>query len=163
MMAAAVLCRIAPACMGAHALRPARRALSLARAAVGSLSIPGVRPPPSLLVANRPSWRLYSSDANTVRTLGDAEERILKVLGTFDKVDPKALSISTPFVKLGLDSLDTVEFMIAVEEEFHMEIPDAVADKVQTPAEVAKYVFEKLFPHKETPAYKKDSYSEADH
>ncbi len=160
MVVAAALGRIAAACMAGAPVHPTRRALSLLSRAAAAL--PRARPLPSPSVASRPAWRLYSSDANTVRTLGDAEERILKVLRTFDKVDPKALSISTPFVKLGLDSLDTVEFMIAVEEEFHMEIPDAVADKVQTPAEVAKYVFAKLFPHKETPAYKVDSYSEAD-
>lgn len=42
---------------------------------------------------------------------------------------------------LGLDSLDVVEVMIAVEEEFQMEIPDEVADKCATPKDAAEYVF----------------------
>lgn len=42
---------------------------------------------------------------------------------------------------LGLDSLDVVEVMIAVEEEFQMEIPDEVADKCSTPKDAAEYVF----------------------
>ena len=78
----------------------------------------------------------------------EAENRVLSVLKYFDKIDTAKLSIDTPFTQLGLDSLDVVEVMIALEEEFHMEIPDAVADKVQTPKEIAQYVYEFLNPHK---------------
>lgn len=76
----------------------------------------------------------------------EAEERVLSVLKKFDKVDTTKLSLSAPFTQLGLDSLDVVEVMIALEEEFHMEIPDAVADKVQTPQEVAQYIYDFLNP-----------------
>jgi len=37
--------------------------------------------------------------------------------------------------------------MIAIEEEFHMEIPDEVADKVTTPKEAADYVYEHQSAH----------------
>lgn len=78
----------------------------------------------------------------------EAEERVLAVLRKFDKVDSTKLSLTTPFTQLGLDSLDVVEVMIALEEEFHMEIPDAVADKVQTSQEVADYIYGFLNPPK---------------
>lgn len=42
---------------------------------------------------------------------------------------------------LGLDSLDVVEVMIAMEEEFQLEIPDEVADKCSTPRDAAEYIF----------------------
>jgi acyl carrier protein len=41
---------------------------------------------------------------------------------------------------LGADSLDTVELVMALEEEFGMEIPDEDAEKITTVGEAAKYV-----------------------
>lgn len=39
-----------------------------------------------------------------------------------------------------------VEVIIAMEEEFHMEIPDAVADNIKTPTEAAEYIYTQLHP-----------------
>lgn len=41
---------------------------------------------------------------------------------------------------LSLDSLDRVELVMAIEEEFTVEIPDAEADKLKSCADFAKYV-----------------------
>jgi len=41
---------------------------------------------------------------------------------------------------LGLDSLDTVEVVMAIEEEFAIEIPDADADKILSCADAIKYL-----------------------
>ena len=41
---------------------------------------------------------------------------------------------------LGADSLDTVELVMALEEEFGLEIPDEEAEKLQTVGDVIKYV-----------------------
>lgn len=54
--------------------------------------------------------------------------------------------LNTEWVQMGLDSLDVVEVMIALEEEFHMEIPDAVADSAKTPKEIAKYIYDFIYP-----------------
>lgn len=89
-----------------------------------------------------------------------AEERVLGVLKKNDKVDVQKLNLATPFTQLGLDSLDVVEVMIALEDEFHLEIPDAVADKVQTPKEIAQYIYEFLSPHRSPGSAKADNYSE---
>lgn len=90
-----------------------------------------------------------------------AEERVLGILKKNDKVDVQKLSLNTPFTQLGLDSLDVVEVMIALEDEFHLEIPDVVADKVQTPKEIAQYIYDFLNPQKSTiSSSKTDHYSE---
>jgi NADH dehydrogenase (ubiquinone) 1 alpha/beta subcomplex 1 len=41
---------------------------------------------------------------------------------------------------LGLDSLDAVEVVMALEEEFSVEIPDAEADKITSVAEAVSYL-----------------------
>ena len=43
---------------------------------------------------------------------------------------------------LGADSLDTVELVMALEEEFGIEIPDEDAEKIQTVGDVQKYIEE---------------------
>jgi len=45
---------------------------------------------------------------------------------------------------LGADSLDTVEVVMALEEEFGIEIPDEEAEKITTVGEAVKYIEEKL-------------------
>lgn len=44
---------------------------------------------------------------------------------------------------LGADSLDTVELVMALEEEFSIEIPDEDAEKMKTVGDAAKYIEEK--------------------
>ena len=55
-----------------------------------------------------------------------------------DQVTPEAKFIED----LGADSLDTVELVMALEEEFGAEIPDEDAEKLQTVGDVIKYVEE---------------------
>ena len=58
---------------------------------------------------------------------------MLEVLKGFEKVDVGKLGPAAHFKNdLGLDSLDTVEVVMAVEEEFAIEIPDAEAEKIQS-------------------------------
>merc|ERR1711861_96229 len=61
----------------------------------------------------------------------EVEERVLSVLSGFEKVESANLTPTSHFKNdLGLDSLDTVEVVMAVEEEFAIEIPDAEAEKI---------------------------------
>jgi len=55
-----------------------------------------------------------------------------------DQVTPEAKFIED----LGADSLDTVELVMALEEEFGVEIPDEEAEKLQNVGDVLKYVEE---------------------
>ncbi|KAL5714017.1 Acyl carrier protein 2 [Ranunculus cassubicifolius] len=59
--------------------------------------------------------------------------RIVTVVKNFQKVDPSKVTPTAHFQNdLGLDSLDTVEIVMALEEEFGFEIPDNEADKINS-------------------------------
>ncbi|QLQ79909.1 hypothetical protein HG537_0C05580 [Torulaspora globosa] len=68
--------------------------------------------------------------------------RVIDVIKAFDKT--AAASEVTPqtyFHKdLGLDSLDTVELLVAIEEEFDIEIPDKIADELKSVGETVDYI-----------------------
>ena len=56
-----------------------------------------------------------------------------------DQVKPEAQFVND----LGADSLDTVELIMALEEEFDVEIPDEKAEKIKTVGEAISYIQEK--------------------
>ncbi|MBI4550041.1 MAG: acyl carrier protein [Candidatus Omnitrophica bacterium] len=67
-------------------------------------------------------------------------EIIVEQLG----VKPEEVTTEASFVDdLGADSLDTVELVMALEEEFGIEIPDEDAEKIQTVGDAVKYIEEK--------------------
>ncbi|SCV04802.1 LANO_0G12508g1_1 [Lachancea nothofagi CBS 11611] len=82
--------------------------------------------------------RLYSSSLNK----DEISTRIIDVVKAFDKTTASAqVTNETHFAKdLGLDSLDTVELLVAIEEEFDIEIPDKVADEIKSVGEAVKYI-----------------------
>ncbi|MCE9500313.1 MAG: acyl carrier protein [Leptospira sp.] len=56
-------------------------------------------------------------------------------------VDESEVTPEAHFIDdLGADSLDTVELVMALEEEFGIEISDEDAEKIQTVGDVAKYI-----------------------
>jgi len=58
-------------------------------------------------------------------------------------VDVDEVTTEASFVDdLGADSLDTVELVMALEEEFGLEIPDEDAEKISTVADAIKYIEE---------------------
>ncbi|KDE09022.1 NADH dehydrogenase (ubiquinone) 1 alpha/beta subcomplex 1 [Microbotryum lychnidis-dioicae p1A1 Lamole] len=67
--------------------------------------------------------------------------RVLDVLGSFEKVDGTKVTETASFTNdLGLDSLDAVEVVMAIEEEFSIEIPDEDADRITTVGEAIDYI-----------------------
>ncbi|KAB2044235.1 Acyl carrier 2, mitochondrial -like protein [Gossypium arboreum] len=63
----------------------------------------------------------------------EVTDRVVSVVKNFQKVDPSKVTPNAHFQNdLGLDSLDTVEVVMALEEEFGFEIPDNEADKIST-------------------------------
>lgn len=59
--------------------------------------------------------------------------------------DTDTITTETTFIDdLGADSLDIVELIMALEEEFDMEIPDADAEKVVTVGDVVEYIKENV-------------------
>ncbi|XP_076889934.1 acyl carrier protein 1, mitochondrial-like [Bidens hawaiensis] len=96
---------------------------------------------------------LWLTHRTTVRSMSSHDDhlektqvidRILDIVKTFPKVDPIFFSV-TPEVHfqkdLGLDSLDNVEIIMAIEEEFKLEIPDKEADKIDSCALAIEYVY----------------------
>lgn len=54
------------------------------------------------------------------------------------------LSLDSHFIQdLGLDSLDHVEVIMAMEDEFGFEIPDNEAEKLSRPSDIVKYISER--------------------
>ncbi|KAF2233023.1 acyl carrier protein [Viridothelium virens] len=84
--------------------------------------------------------RCYS--AGGALTKDEITGRILDLLKNFDKVqDASKLSPSSHFTNdLGLDSLDTVEVVMAIEEEFSIEIPDKEADAIHSVDKAVDYI-----------------------
>ena len=67
------------------------------------------------------------------------KETIIEHLGVADT----AVTTEASFIDdLGADSLDIVELIMALEEEFDMEIPDADAEKIVTVGDVVEYIRE---------------------
>ncbi|XP_047975369.1 acyl carrier protein 1, mitochondrial-like [Salvia hispanica] len=63
----------------------------------------------------------------------DKQAVIDRVLDLVKSVDPSKVTPDVHFQKdLGLDSLDTVEIVMALEEEFKLEIPDKEVDKIDS-------------------------------
>ncbi|KAG8985275.1 hypothetical protein FRB90_004848 [Tulasnella sp. 427] len=98
---------------------------------------------PRVQVSRRPQlWsnqRFYSAAGALSKE--DVTARILDVLKSFEKVDAVKLTPTSSFAEdLGLDSLDSVEVVMAVEEEFAIEIPDAEADEIKTVQQAIDYI-----------------------
>jgi len=76
-----------------------------------------------------------------VASKSDIESRVLAVCKAFDRITADKVSVDSHFINdLGLDSLDHVEVIMAVEDEFGFEIPDEHAEKLLTPGKIAQYV-----------------------
>lgn len=66
---------------------------------------------------------------------------MITVVSNFEKVEASKVTATAKFKEdLDLDSLDAVEVVMAVEEEFGIEIPDSEADKIWSVAEAVAYV-----------------------
>lgn len=69
------------------------------------------------------------------------QERVVDVIAEKLRVEKDKIVEGASFVDdLGADSLDTVELVLALEEEFNVEIPDDAAEKIQTVADAIAYI-----------------------
>ncbi|KAG1881754.1 acyl carrier protein [Suillus tomentosus] len=112
--------------------------MSFTRLALRSVT----RARPVLASSSRRTWVFranYSAPAGLSKET--IQTRVLDVLKGFEKVDAAKLTTSSSFTDhLGLDSLDAVEVVMAVEEEFAIEIPDAEADEIKTVQQAIDYI-----------------------
>ena len=73
--------------------------------------------------------------------MSDIEERVKKIVVEHLSIEEEKISESASFIDdLGADSLDTVELVMAFEEEFGVEIPDDAAESIQTFGDAVKYI-----------------------
>lgn len=69
------------------------------------------------------------------------EERVKKIVVDQLGVEESQVTREAKFVDdLGADSLDTVELVMALEEEFKLEIPDEEAEKISTVGQAIEYI-----------------------
>jgi len=65
----------------------------------------------------------------------------MEVVKAFDKVEASSVTPTSKFsTDLGLDSLDAVEVVMAIEDEFAIEIPDVEADKIASVEDAVNYI-----------------------
>ena len=76
--------------------------------------------------------------------MSDIEDRVRKIVIEHLGVEADKVVDSASFIDdLGADSLDTVELVMAFEEEFGIEIPDDAAESIQTFGDAVKFISEK--------------------
>jgi acyl carrier protein len=72
------------------------------------------------------------------------EEKVKEIIVEQLGVTPEQVTPAASFIEdLGADSLDTVELVMAFEEEFNVEVPDEDAEKLQSVGDVIKYIEDK--------------------
>jgi acyl carrier protein len=77
--------------------------------------------------------------------MSDILERVKKVVIEQLSVEESEIKDTSSFTQdLGADSLDTVELVMAFEEEFGTEIPDEAAEKITTVGEAVAYIEEQM-------------------
>ncbi|MCR9175955.1 MAG: acyl carrier protein [Alphaproteobacteria bacterium] len=75
--------------------------------------------------------------------MSDVAERVKKIVVEHLGVEDDKVTENASFIDdLGADSLDTVELVMAFEEEFSCEIPDDAAEKIQTVKDAIKFIEE---------------------
>jgi acyl carrier protein len=75
--------------------------------------------------------------------MSDVAERVKKIVIEHLGVEEDKVTENATFIDdLGADSLDTVELVMAFEEEFGVEIPDDAAEKIQSVKDAISYIQE---------------------
>jgi acyl carrier protein len=79
--------------------------------------------------------------SSTVPSVQEIEDKVFQIVSEQLSVDRSELSRGTSFVNdLNADSLDTVELVMELEDEFEMTIPDEEAEKLKTVGEAIDYI-----------------------
>jgi acyl carrier protein len=88
-----------------------------------------------------PSWRPPRED----RIVASVEERVVDIVCENLGVNKEQVTRTTSFIEdMGADSLDIVELVMELEEEFEITIPDEQAEKIKTVGEAIDYIEREL-------------------
>jgi acyl carrier protein len=83
----------------------------------------------------------FHADINGERVMSDIAERVKKIVIEHLGVEADKVTDNANFIDdLGADSLDTVELVMAFEEEFNVEIPDDAAETIVTVGDAIKFL-----------------------
>lgn len=84
---------------------------------------------------------MSTKDQQSVNSDNDIEKKVKKIISEQLGVKEEEITSNSSFVEdLGADSLDTVELVMALEEEFDTEIPDEEAEKITTVQAAIDYI-----------------------
>ena len=73
--------------------------------------------------------------------MADVFDKVKEIIVDKLGVDESAVKLEASFIEdLGADSLDTVELVMELEEEFDINIPDDVAEKIQTVGQAVDHI-----------------------
>ena len=74
-------------------------------------------------------------------TTANIEQKVKNIIAEQLGVGEDEIKITSSFIEdLGADSLDIVELVMAIEEEFEVEIPDEEAEKIKTVQDAVNYI-----------------------
>lgn len=94
-----------------------------------------------------PLTRIVDQQQKAEQVMSDINERVKKIVVEHLGVDAAKVTDNASFIDdLGADSLDTVELVMAFEEEFSVEIPDDAAEKIITVKDAIDYINQKKAP-----------------
>jgi acyl carrier protein len=103
---------------------------------LGTISADSTLPAFTIQIFNETklAWRIEKVAASVM-------ERVKDIVADNLGVDREKITPETSFVNdLGADSLDTVELVMELEEEFDINIPDDAAEKIQTVGQAVSYI-----------------------
>jgi len=73
--------------------------------------------------------------------VASVQERVIDIVASQLGVGKEQITAETSFINdLGADSLDTVELVMELEEEFEINIPDDAAEKIQTVGQAVEFI-----------------------
>ncbi|MBC7329410.1 acyl carrier protein [bacterium] len=74
----------------------------------------------------------------------DIAERVKNIVAERLNVNPEEVTLETTFEDLGADSLDVMDLVMELEQEFDIEIPDEDAEKIRTIEDTINYIQSRL-------------------
>lgn len=66
----------------------------------------------------------------------DLAQRVISVIASTQHIEPEKISIDSTFQELNIDSLDGINILFALENEFNISIPDEAAQNIRTVREM---------------------------
>jgi acyl carrier protein len=66
----------------------------------------------------------------------DTSQKVIEIIAREQHLDPGKITLDSSFAELGIDSLDGVNILFALEEEFKIDIPDSVAQSMKSVRQV---------------------------